>query len=142
MKRFWQRTDGLQAELRARRPEPPRALVQALEARLQQARPRRRVPQRAAVAVGLTAALLASFGAFGGLGYAASAVSQVTSVAKVATVVKAAATPTSTPTTTSTTTTAARTTTSTVAASIQYKPAKGCDDPNHVSLPSNICKRP
>lgn len=161
MKGFRQRGDRLEAALRAQRPEPPDPLLAAIQARLRQERPRWRVPRRPALAVALSVALLASFGAFGGLGYAASAAKKVTTVTRVATVVAAVATPTptpgpaSTPAATTDSTPAAASTPAdasiatapaassvNVAASQQYRPGKGCGDPNHVHLRENECKKP
>jgi hypothetical protein len=73
--RFWRREDELERELRSRRPEPRRELVDEI-ARMVAGRPRttgRRV--RFGVAVALTASMLAALGAFGSLSYAADGVS-------------------------------------------------------------------
>jgi hypothetical protein len=83
---IWRRRDdrsGLSRELRASRPEPRREFVQALEQRVHAAQHRpsaRRL--RLGFAGALTAALLTSLAAFGGLGYASSTVVHVASAAK------------------------------------------------------------
>ncbi len=80
MIRFWKSKDDLEARLRASRPEPSPQFVQALARSVEASRRLR--SRRTAVAVGFTAASLAIFGAFGGLGYAAKAVSNATGIAK------------------------------------------------------------
>ncbi len=80
MIRFWKSKDDLEARLRASRPEPSPQFVQALARSVETSRRLR--SRRTAVAVGFTAASLAIFGAFGGLGYAAKAVSNATGIAK------------------------------------------------------------
>ena len=80
MIRFWKSKDDLEARLRASRPEPSPQFVQALARTVETSRRLR--SRRTAVAVGFTAASLAIFGAFGGLGYAAKAVSNATGIAK------------------------------------------------------------
>ena len=76
--RFWRRRDDLEARLRASRPEPPHELVSSIVGRIHAApRPRR---YRLALAGALTAGALVMFSAFGGLGYAASAVESATGV--------------------------------------------------------------
>src|SRR6266508_6370877 len=80
MIRFWKSKDDLEARLRASRPEPSPQFVQALARSVETSRRLR--SRRTAVAIGFTAASLAIFGAFGGLGYAAKAVSNATGIAK------------------------------------------------------------
>src|SRR5206468_2119363 len=66
--------------LRELRPRPPAAFLMASadEVRVQQ---RRRGARRTALAVALSAAMLAAFGALGGIGYASSAVKHAVHVA-------------------------------------------------------------
>ena len=74
--RFLKREDDLERELRARRPEPPRELVNEIARMI--STERRHGASRGArlgVAVALTAGMLAALGAFGGLSYAANGVS-------------------------------------------------------------------
>jgi hypothetical protein len=80
MSGFWKREDELEAELRASRPEPPSRLVDGLIARIETRgrRSRSRLSGRIALAGVMTAAAVAVFGAFGGLSYAAKAVSNAT----------------------------------------------------------------
>jgi hypothetical protein len=70
---FWKHTDrDLEKQLNAFRADPPRGLVDELEARV--TAKRTRVPvRRLGLSVALVAALLIPFGAFGGFGYASSA---------------------------------------------------------------------
>ncbi len=82
MKRFWKRGDGLERELRAQRPEPRMEFLRALESRMSGDRYRRPARSLRVGLVGaLTAAMLISLAAFGGLGYAASGVSHAVSAA-------------------------------------------------------------
>ena len=81
MKGFWKREQGLEAELRAYRPEPREELVQALAARVP-GRNRRTGALRSVAAVGLTVAMLGSVAGFGGVGYAAAPAKQVAKVVK------------------------------------------------------------
>jgi hypothetical protein len=74
---FWKRKDELEVRLRAQRPEPPARLLDTLVARMV-APPRPRLALAGAGA--LTAAALVVFGAFGGLGYAASAIETATGI--------------------------------------------------------------
>lgn len=78
MSKFWKRTeDGLEAELRAARPEPRPEFVAMLAERVRSERTTvRRGSFRLAFAGVLTVAMISSLAAFGGLGYAASGVSQ------------------------------------------------------------------
>ena len=74
--RFLKREDDLERELRARRPEPRRELVNEIARMI--STERRHGASRGArlgVAVSLTAGMLAALGAFGGLSYAANGVS-------------------------------------------------------------------
>lgn len=73
MKRFWNREDELEARLRGARPEARSEFVRAVTGEIEDV-PRPRA-LRLAVAGTLTAVALAAFGAFGGLSYAAKAVS-------------------------------------------------------------------
>jgi hypothetical protein len=83
--RIWRKRDELSEltrELRASRPEPRREFARALEQRVhenQYRRPARAV--RLGLAGALTAAMLITLASLGGLGYAASTVSQVAHVA-------------------------------------------------------------
>ena len=80
MNGFWNRKDELEARLKASRPEPPPELVDRLVTRIEGQPIHRRRGMRIAVAAGLTAGALAAFGAFGGLSYAAKAVSSATGI--------------------------------------------------------------
>jgi hypothetical protein len=79
---FGRRQNGLEHELRAQRPQPPRELLEGIASKI--VGERRRGASRAArpgVAVALTAGMLAALGAFGGLGYAANGVTHAVAVA-------------------------------------------------------------
>lgn len=85
MRGFWRREpQGLEAELRANRPEPSTDLVRSLSAKIEDDRRRTRLYglSRVAFAGGLTVLMLGSLGAFGGLGYAASGTKSVVNVVK------------------------------------------------------------
>jgi hypothetical protein len=75
MREFRRRHGGLERELRAQRPEPRAEFVESLEATIR-SRPLRRAPQafRLGLAGAVTAGMLVSLAAFGGLGYAATGV--------------------------------------------------------------------
>ena len=81
MRGFWKREHGLEAELRAYRSEPREEFVRTLAARVP-ASSRRTGALRAAVAAGLTVAMLGSVAGFGGVGYAAAPAKQVAKVVK------------------------------------------------------------
>ena len=81
MKGFWKREEGMEAELRAYRSEPRDEFVRTLAARVPD-RSRRTGALRAAVATGLTVAMLGSVAGFGGVGYAAAPAKQVAKVVK------------------------------------------------------------
>jgi hypothetical protein len=78
---FWRREDDLGRELRAQRPEPRRELVDGIARKIAGERRRSDPKLRLGVAVGLSAAMLAALGAFGGLSYAATGVSHAVSSA-------------------------------------------------------------
>lgn len=67
--------EQLGRELRRDRPQPPAAFVERLAAQLGTSRPRRPA-LRAGLAACFTGVLIASFAAFGGVGYAANAAKQ------------------------------------------------------------------
>lgn len=81
---FRRRHEGLdlERELRARRPEPRDEFVHALEARVRENPRRARGGFRVAFVGAVTACMLFALGSVGGLGYAASAVSDVAVTAK------------------------------------------------------------
>jgi hypothetical protein len=98
--RSWRRnrSAGLEAELRAKRPEPSDELVHRLESRVRSSGRRRAGSFRVAFAGALAAGVLAALASVGGLGYAATSASQVVETAKravhvhtVATIQKSAA---------------------------------------------------
>ena len=72
--RSWRRNreTGLEAELRANRPEPSRELVHQLEARVHQDGRRTRGAFRVAIVSAVVVGMLAALGSAGGLGYAAT----------------------------------------------------------------------
>lgn len=78
---FWRREDDLERELRAKRPEPRRELVDDIARMIGPARARSGRSVRIGIAVGLSAAMLAVLGSFGGLSYAANGVSHAVSSA-------------------------------------------------------------
>lgn len=74
--RFFGRQDGLERELRARRPEPRRELLDGIAGKIVgEHRGRSDRPLRLGVAVALSVGMLGALGAFGGLSYAANGVS-------------------------------------------------------------------
>jgi len=82
MKRFWKRGDGLERELRAQRPEPRKEFLRSLESRMTGDRYRRPASLRLGLAGALTAAMLVSLAAFGGLGNAATGVTHAVTAAR------------------------------------------------------------
>ena len=82
--RSWRRNreTGLEAELRANRPEPSRELVHQLEARVHQDRRRARGTFRVAVVSAVIVGMLAALGSAGGLGYAATGAGNAVNKAK------------------------------------------------------------
>jgi hypothetical protein len=78
MTRFWKSEDDLEAGLRASRPEPSPQFVRALARRVEKSTSSH--SRRITLAVGFATVSLAVFGAFGGLGYAAKAVSKATGI--------------------------------------------------------------
>ena len=81
--RSWRRNrnTGLEAELRANRPEPSDELVRRIESRVR-ADGRRARSFRVAFAGALVAGVLAALASVGGLGYAATSTSQAVATAK------------------------------------------------------------
>lgn len=76
------RRDGLERELRARRPEPRRELVDEIADRVvHESRHGAGRPARIGLAVALSAGMLGALGAFGGLSYAANGVTHAVSSA-------------------------------------------------------------
>jgi hypothetical protein len=74
MKKF-SRGDGLERELRAARPEPRKEFLRAVESRISREGGRQRAGSfRLGLAGAVTAAMVISLAAFGGLGYAATGV--------------------------------------------------------------------
>ena len=82
--RSWRRNKetGLEAELRASRPEPSRELVHQLEARVRQDGRQARGSFRLAFVSAIAVGMLAALGSFGGLGYAANGVGHAAAKAK------------------------------------------------------------
>jgi hypothetical protein len=73
--RKFSRGDGLERELRASRPEPRNEFLSALESRISREGGRQRAGSfRLGLAGAVTAAMVISLAAFGGLGYAATGV--------------------------------------------------------------------
>ena len=118
--------------LRALRPRPPAAFLMASadEVRVQR---RRRGARRTALAVAFSAAMLAAFGALGGLGYASSAVKQAVHVTNIAKLVGVSNSSNVTPQSGSQTHNPTFD---------EYRPGKGCGDKNHIHLRENECKKP
>jgi hypothetical protein len=124
MNRFWnrRRTDSdLEAELRANRPEPPPELIARLAARTGVDRRLHVGGLRVGVAGGLSLLMLVGLGAVGGIGYAASAVTEAMTEVKGAVA-------------------QGPSTVSTSAGQDQYKPGKGCGDKNHEHEREFQCK--
>ena len=81
MRSFWNRERGLEAELRANRPQPRDEFVRTLAERVP-ARRRSTGAVRVAMAMALSLVMLASVIGFGGVGYAAGPVTRAASVVK------------------------------------------------------------
>ncbi len=124
MKRFWKRGgDGLETELRANRPEPRPELIESITERVRAESPRRRArPLQLAYAGALTAMLLVVLVAAGGVGSTSSALSSVGT--KLASAVSGTSSPT---------------VVSSSAGQTQYRPGKGCGDPNHIHEKNAQC---
>jgi hypothetical protein len=145
----------LEQQLRKARSNPPETLVRVLAARVAEApRPRARPAARLALAGALTVTMVGVFGAFGGLGYAASAVATAARSANpVRLVVGPRSTPRARPTARPPQHASTAATKPAVApavarivllespASDQYKPGKGCGDQNHVHAREDECKK-
>ena len=82
--RSWRRNreTGLEAELRANRPEPSRELVHQLEARVRQDGRQARGTFRVAFVSAIVVGMLAALGSVGGLGYAATGAGHAVNKAK------------------------------------------------------------
>jgi hypothetical protein len=82
--RSWRknRETGLEAELRANRPEPSRELVHQLEMRVRHDGRARRGSFRVAFVVAMIVGMLTALSAFGGLGYAATGATHAVAQAK------------------------------------------------------------
>jgi hypothetical protein len=127
MRAFWKRDwefSELEGELRARRAEPPahfvRALAKTVGGERSSARPRLRV----ALTVALVALAAAAVASAGGVSLAASGTGQLVQV--VADLASSSSSP--------------QTTVANSPADNQYKPGKGCGDPNHVHERNFQCK--
>jgi hypothetical protein len=125
MKRFWRQQPPIQDlgdELRARRPEPSRALLHALVGRVEGKERRRGSYLRLALAGTVTAAMMIALATTGALTYAAS--SAVEAVSAVTRIVDKSGPTTATSSPSAT----------------QYKPGKGCGDRNHPHERAYQCK--
>jgi hypothetical protein len=122
------RENSLQRELRGSRPHPSDALVSRIEGRLREAATPRRRSFRYAVPAALTAAIVGSLAAVGGVSYAANSVAQAaTAVAHVFVPAKQAA-----PIAVS----------GLNAGGDQYRPGFGFGDPNHIHTgPPGLTKK-
>jgi hypothetical protein len=78
---MWRRQDDLERELRARRPEPRRELLDGIANKIVGERRRSDRRLRLGVAVALSVGMLAALGSFGGLSYAANGVSHAMTAA-------------------------------------------------------------
>jgi dihydroxyacetone kinase len=76
MKSFRARGSDFERELRAARPEPRDAFVNAVADDIRATRRRRSARRRIGLASAMAVVMISGFGAFGGFGYAASAASQ------------------------------------------------------------------
>jgi hypothetical protein len=122
MRRFWKRErefSDLEAELRARRAEPPAQFVRALADRVGSERLWSRPRSRIALTVALVVLGAVAVASAGGVGLAASGAEQLVNVVD-------DLTSSSSSLTTETTTTPS---------DDQYKPGKGCGDKNHEHKP-------
>jgi hypothetical protein len=115
----FKRGDKLEGDLRASRPRPSDELVSRIEGRVRSERPApaRRSSFRVAVPVAITAVMVGSLAAVGGVGYAATSVTHaVSAVAHVFSPAKAHGT---------------LTVAGATAGGDQYRPGFGFGDPNH-----------
>ena len=83
MKRFWQRGQDLETELRNHRPEPRSEFLAGLTAVVEDRMRRPKTAMRAAFALAVTIGMLVVFASFGGLGYASSAADHALNVSKI-----------------------------------------------------------
>jgi hypothetical protein len=134
MKRL-RRSENREVEtmLRELRPRPPAAFLMASADEVRGQRRHPRGARRTALAVGLSAAMLAAFGALGGIGYASSAVKHAVHVTNVAKLVGVSNSSNVTPQSGSETHNPTFD---------EYRPGKGCGDKNHIHLRENECKKP
>ena len=126
MQRFWKRRGGddLEVELRANRPEPRPELVRSVVDRVRADRPRRMpAPLRLGLAGALSSVMVVAFALAGGFGYAGSGVQTV--VDRAANVVSPKSKPENADKN---------------PGQDQYKPGKGCGDPNHTHDRHDECK--
>jgi hypothetical protein len=119
--------------LRELRPRPAAAFLTASADEVRVPQRRRGGAGRTALAVALSAALLAAFGALGGIGYASSAVKQAVHVTNIGKLVGASNSSPVTPQSGSETHNPTFD---------EYRPGKGCGDKNHIHLRENECKKP
>ena len=123
MRRFWKRAgefSDLEAELRARRAEPPAQFVRALADRIGSERSWSRPRLRSALTVALVVLGATAFASAGGVGLAASGAEQLVQVADDLT---------------SSSESLLDPVTTTSPSDDQYRPGKGCGDKNHEHQP-------
>jgi hypothetical protein len=114
-------------------PQPPAAFLTTHAEEVRAHRPRRGGARRTALAVALSAGMLAAFAGFGGIGYASNAVKHAVDVTKIGHIVGVSNQPAVTPQGGSETHNPTFD---------QYRPGKGCGDKNHIHLRENECKKP
>jgi hypothetical protein len=136
LKRLRQRDHhDIEAELRRHRPEPRPAFLAALSNELRD-RTRRPKARRAALVTILTVGMLTVFATFGGIGYASSAADNAIHLSKIERLVGISES-------TQSTVVPADGTSSTGTDSSgddEYRPGKGCGDPNHIHSGNDDCK--
>jgi hypothetical protein len=133
MKRLRKSEYRVETMLRECRPRPSAAFLTTHAEEVRAHRPRRGGARRMALAVALSAGMLAAFAGFGGIGYASSAVKQAVDVTRIAHIVGVSNQPAVTPQSGSETHNPTFD---------QYRPGKGCGDKNHIHLGENECKKP
>ena len=133
MERFWRSEyRDVEAVLRDCGPEPRAAFVTALVEDVHAQRRRPGGARRRVLAAALSAGMIGAFAAFGGIGYAASAVKHAANVTQIAKMVGVSRGPTPA-------SNGSETHNPTFG---QYRPGKGCGDKNHIHLRENECKKP
>jgi hypothetical protein len=137
LKRLRQRDHrDIEGELRRHRPEPRPAFLAALSNDVHERMRRPKMGRRAALVTILTVGMLTVFATFGGIGYASSAADNAIHLSKIERLVGISQS-------TQSTVVPVNGTSSTgtdSAGDDEYRPGKGCGDPNHIHSDNDDCK--